>query len=90
MKTSFLIKLFFLLLPLFVLAGNWLTSKSTKGIGGGSYDLSGLYYLIFSIGYFFLYELVLLFMGPRQHAGLLIAGGILLLGYIIYAVVTIR
>ena len=52
MKTSFFIKLVLLLLPLLVLAGDWLTSKSTKSIGGGGYDLSGLYYLVFSIGYF--------------------------------------
>lgn len=90
MKISFLVRLVFLLLPLLVLAGEWLTSKSNKSIGGGGYDLSGLYYLVFSIGYFILYEVVLLFMGAKQNAGLLIAGGVLLLIYIIYAVITIR
>lgn len=92
MKTGNLIKTFFLLLPLLIFAGNWLYNRTqqSNSIGGGYYDTGLLFYLIYSILYFILFEIVMLCMGIRQNSWFLIAGGILLFIYIIFAAIKIH
>lgn len=92
MKTGNLIKTLFLVLPLLVWLVNWISSRSSTGssIGGGYYDTGSLFYLVYSIAYFVLFEIVLLCMGIKQNSWFLAAGGVMLLAYIIYAVININ
>lgn len=81
MKPVHLFKIILLAVPVISLLYIFLVRDylSSKGIGGGGYDLTKLYYTFFTAGYLLLLNIFFLIQGVAVNRHFLLAGGVLLL-----------
>ncbi|WP_341838081.1 hypothetical protein WJU16_09495 [Chitinophaga pollutisoli] len=76
-----LFKILLLVLPLLVAAFLFLDIPRNNGTGGGYYDLTNLYYAIFSGIYYFVFCIVMMVNLTREHKRLLVASIILFVAH---------
>lgn len=85
MKSTLIVKLFLLAIPLIAACAMYLLNSRGAGIGGGSYDLTNLYYAVFAGIYYIAFCTVLLMAKiSRENKFLLAVAAILLIVHLVY------